>query len=132
MEGFRSSHAHYHYSYFLAELGRFDEAIHEATEALSRDPMSALLNAGLAFVLMLSSNYDRGIAQALTAVEVDPHIRFPTWFSGWHTSRRASLLQQLKPMKEAPLSVECSQFKEVQSVTRTASLATGKGLGNCA
>src|SRR5205823_2886267 len=28
--------AHYHYSYLLAELGRFDEAIFEATEALSR------------------------------------------------------------------------------------------------
>jgi TolB-like protein/Tfp pilus assembly protein PilF len=68
------STAHYHYSYFLAELGRFDEAIHEATEALSRDPMSALLNAGLAFVLMLSRNYDRCITQALTALEVDPHM----------------------------------------------------------
>lgn len=64
--------AHYHYSYLLAELGRFDEAIHQATEALSRDPMSPLLNAALAFVLMLAREYDRCIKQALTAIEVDP------------------------------------------------------------
>ncbi len=68
------STAHYHYSYFLAELGRFEEAIHEATEAVSRDPMSALLNAGLAFVLLLARQYDRCITQALTTIEVDPHM----------------------------------------------------------
>jgi tetratricopeptide (TPR) repeat protein len=66
--------AHYHYSYFLAELGRYNEAIHEATEALSRDPVSAVLNAALAFVLLLARQYDRCIAQAYTAIEVDPDM----------------------------------------------------------
>jgi TolB-like protein len=64
--------AHYHYSYLLVELGRFDEAIREATEALSRDPMSPLLNAGLAFVLLLARRYDQCIEQTLTAMNVDP------------------------------------------------------------
>lgn len=66
--------AHYHYSYLLAESGRSDEAIHEATEALSHDPMSPLLNAGLAFVFLLTRRYDRCIHQALTAIEVDPSM----------------------------------------------------------
>ena len=66
--------AHYHYSYLLAELTRFDEAIHEASEALSRDPVSGLLNAALAFVLLLAREYDRCIKQALTAIEVDPNM----------------------------------------------------------
>ncbi len=66
--------AHYHYSYLLAEAGRLEEAIHEATEALSHDPMSPLLNAGLAFVLLLTRNYDRCIHQSLTAIEVDPSM----------------------------------------------------------
>ncbi len=65
---------HYHYSYLLAETMRSDEAIREATEALSRDPMSALLNAGLAFVLLLARKYDRCITQAMTAIEVDPNM----------------------------------------------------------
>jgi TolB-like protein len=64
--------AHYHYSYLLAESGRYTEAIHEATEALSRDPVSPVLNAGLAFVLLLARQYDRCISQAHTAIEVDP------------------------------------------------------------
>jgi len=65
---------HYHYSYHLALLRRFDEAIYEATEALSRDPLSGILNAGLAFVLLLARRYDACIEQALTAVEVDPNM----------------------------------------------------------
>ena len=64
--------AHYHYSYLLSYLGRFDEAIHEATEALSRDPMSPLLNAALAFVLLHARKYDQCIEQAFTAIDVDP------------------------------------------------------------
>jgi len=74
--------AHYHYSYFLAELGRFEEAIREATEALSRDPMSALLNAGLAFVLLHARKLDQSIEQALTAADVDPNMTLCYWTLG--------------------------------------------------
>jgi TolB-like protein len=66
--------AHYHYSFLLAELGRFEQAIHEATEALSHDPMSGILNAGLAFVLLHARRLDQCIEQALTAAEVDPSM----------------------------------------------------------
>jgi TolB-like protein len=71
--------AHYHYSYLLAELGRFEEAISEATEALSREPMSPLLNASLAFVLLHARMYDRCIKQALTALEVDRNMTLNYW-----------------------------------------------------
>ena len=73
------ANAHYHYSFLLAEEGRFDEAIHEATEALSRDPMSGLLNAGLAFVLLHARRLDRCIEQARTAIEVDPNMVLSYW-----------------------------------------------------
>jgi tetratricopeptide (TPR) repeat protein len=71
--------ARYHYSYLLAELGRFDEAIHEATEALSREPTSPLLNASLAFVLLHARRYDQCIRQVLTALEVDPNMTLNYW-----------------------------------------------------
>jgi TolB-like protein len=71
--------AHYHYAYLLAELGRFGEAIREATEALSREPMSPLLNAMFAFVLMHARKYDECIKQALTAREVDPNMTLNYW-----------------------------------------------------
>jgi TolB-like protein/Flp pilus assembly protein TadD len=74
--------AHYHYSYLLAELGRFEAAIREATEALSRDPMSPLLNAGLALVLFYARKLDPCIEQALTASEVDPNMTLCYWVLG--------------------------------------------------
>ena len=74
--------AHYHYSYFLVEFCRFDEAIHEATEALLHDPMSGLLNAGLSWVLLNSRQIERCIKQALTAVEVDPNMTLCYWSLG--------------------------------------------------
>jgi DNA-binding winged helix-turn-helix (wHTH) protein/Tfp pilus assembly protein PilF len=71
-----------HYSYFLAEQGRFEEAIYEATEAVSRDPVSPLLNAGLAFVLLNSRKLDRAIELALTALEVDANMVLSYWTLG--------------------------------------------------
>jgi TolB-like protein len=88
--------AHYHYSYLLAETGRFDEAIHEASEALSRDPMSALLNAGLAFVLMLARQYDRCITQALTASEVDPNMTLCSMILGTAYGEKGQLATAIK------------------------------------
>jgi len=62
--------------------GRFEEGIREATEALSRDPMSGMLNSGLAFVLMLARRYDECVKQALTATEVDPPMALCYWTLG--------------------------------------------------
>lgn len=76
------AHGHYHYSYHLALQGRFEEGIREATEALSRDPMSGMLNSGLAFVLMLARRYDECIDQALTAIEIDPLMTLCYWTLG--------------------------------------------------
>ena len=87
--------AHYHFSYLLAELGRFDEAIHEATEALARDPMSGLLNAGLAFVLLHARMLDRCIEQARTAIEVDPTMVLSYWTLGVALEQKGNYAQAL-------------------------------------
>lgn len=76
------ANAHYHYSYLLAEQGRHSEAIHEITEALSREPMSPLLNAGLAFVLLHAREWSRCMEQALTALEVDSNMTLSYWTLG--------------------------------------------------
>lgn len=87
--------ARYHYSYLLAEQGRFDEAIHEAAEALSRDPMSGLLNAGLAFVLLHARQFDRCIGQARTALEVDPNMVLSYWTLGIAFEQKGDYAQAL-------------------------------------
>ena len=68
--------AHLHYAMFLAELGRFEEAIREAKEGQSRDPMSKIMNAGVAFVLVTAREFDWCIEQSLTAIDVDPNVTF--------------------------------------------------------
>jgi TolB-like protein/DNA-binding winged helix-turn-helix (wHTH) protein len=74
--------AHYHYSYHLVLSGRAEEAIREATEALSHEPMSSVLNSALAFVLMLARKYDDSIEQVFTAIEVDPNMTLSYWTLG--------------------------------------------------
>jgi TolB-like protein/tetratricopeptide (TPR) repeat protein len=74
--------AHYHYSYHLALQGYAEEAIREATEALSREPTSGILNAALAFVLMLGRKYDASVEQVFTTIDVDPNMTLSYWTLG--------------------------------------------------
>jgi TolB-like protein/Tfp pilus assembly protein PilF len=85
--------ARYHFSYLLGEQGRFDQAVHEATEALSRDPMSGLLNAGLAFVLLHARALDRCIEQARTTIEVDPTMVLSYWTLGLAWEQKGEYVQ---------------------------------------
>ena len=68
--------SHYHYAMCLSELGRFPEAINEATEAQIRDPLSGPANAGLAWTLWAARQYDKSLQQSLIATELDPHSMF--------------------------------------------------------
>ena len=92
---------HYHYSYHLALQGHLEEAIREATEALSRDPMSGMLNSGLAFVLMLARKYDDCIKQALTATEVDPLMTLCYYTLGVAYEGKSMYREAGAPMKNA-------------------------------
>jgi TolB-like protein/Flp pilus assembly protein TadD len=68
--------ARLHYAMHLAELGRFEDAIREAREGQRRDPMSGIMNAGLAFVLVAARQFDACIEQSHTAIDVDPNVTF--------------------------------------------------------
>ena len=68
--------AHFHYSMHLAFLGRFEESIREAREGQIHDPMSGVINAGMAFALLCARQFDACIEQSLTAVDVDPQVTF--------------------------------------------------------
>jgi TolB-like protein/Tfp pilus assembly protein PilF len=92
--------ARYHYSFLLAEQGRFEEAIHEATEALSRDPMSSLLNAGLAHVLVSARQFDRCIEQCNTALEVDPNMTLSYWTLGVAYEQKGQYAQSIEVLEK--------------------------------
>ena len=68
--------SHFHYSMCLAEVGRYREAVSEAIEAQVRDPLSGVLNAGLAWTLWAAREYDKCVEQSRTATELDPNSLF--------------------------------------------------------
>ena len=68
--------ARLHYAMHLAQRGRFEDAIREAREGQMRDPMSGIMNAGIAYVLANAREWNACIEQALTAIDVDPDVTF--------------------------------------------------------
>jgi TolB-like protein/DNA-binding winged helix-turn-helix (wHTH) protein/Flp pilus assembly protein TadD len=66
--------AHHWYAWHLSLLGRFDEAIAEMRTAESLDPLSLIVNADLAELLVLAHSYDESIQQSHKTIEMDPNF----------------------------------------------------------
>jgi len=64
--------AHAFYSWFLAPVGRKEEALAEARRAVQVDPLSSLGNFILGSVLMFTRQWDRAMEQLRSAQELDP------------------------------------------------------------
>ena len=55
--------AHQWYAFFLAQQGRFQEAVTEAGAAVALDPLSVGVNAMFGYVLTDARRYDEALAQ---------------------------------------------------------------------
>jgi TolB-like protein/DNA-binding winged helix-turn-helix (wHTH) protein/Flp pilus assembly protein TadD len=66
--------AHHWYAWHLSLLGRYDEAIAEMRKAENLDPLSLIINADLAELLVLAHFYDESIRQSRKAIEMDPNF----------------------------------------------------------
>jgi len=64
--------AHHWYAWHLSLLGRYDEAIGEMKKAENLDPLSLIINADLAEILLLAHSYDESIQQSRKTMELDP------------------------------------------------------------
>ena len=64
--------AHHWYSWHLAVLGRKDEAIAEMRKAAALDPLSLIISADLAEVLLVAKLYQQSIQQSLSTIAMDP------------------------------------------------------------
>ena len=64
--------AHHWYSWHLAVLGRKDEAIAEMREAANLDPLSLIIGADLAEILLVARLYEQSIQQSLSTIAMDP------------------------------------------------------------
>ena len=66
--------AHHWYAWHLSLLGRYDEAIAEMRKAQNLDPLSLIINADLAEILVLAHAYDESIQQSRKTIEMDPNF----------------------------------------------------------
>jgi TolB-like protein/DNA-binding winged helix-turn-helix (wHTH) protein/Tfp pilus assembly protein PilF len=66
--------AHHWYAWHLSLLGRYDEAIAEMRKAENLDPLSLIINADLAELLVLAHSYDESIQQSRNTIEMDPNF----------------------------------------------------------
>jgi TolB-like protein/DNA-binding winged helix-turn-helix (wHTH) protein/Flp pilus assembly protein TadD len=66
--------AHHWYAWHLSLLGRYDEAIAEMRKAENLDPLSLIINADLAELLVLAHSYDESIRQSRKTIEMDPNF----------------------------------------------------------
>jgi TolB-like protein/DNA-binding winged helix-turn-helix (wHTH) protein/Flp pilus assembly protein TadD len=68
--------AHHWYAWHLSLLARNDEAIAEMRKAESLDPLSLIINADLAELLLMAHFYDESIQQSRKVIEMDPNFAF--------------------------------------------------------
>ena len=73
---------HDYYAWFLATMGRFDEAVAEARLAQRLDPVSVEASQILGMVLVLARRYDEAIVQLRAALELDPSYFYAADFLG--------------------------------------------------
>jgi tetratricopeptide (TPR) repeat protein len=66
--------AHHWYAWHLGLLGRYDQAIVEMRKAESLDPLSLIINADLAELLVIAHSYDESIRQSRKTIEMDPNF----------------------------------------------------------
>jgi tetratricopeptide (TPR) repeat protein len=68
--------AHHWYAWHLSLLARNEEAIAEMRKAESLDPLSLIINADLAELLLMAHFYHESIQQSRKVIEMDPNFAF--------------------------------------------------------
>jgi TolB-like protein/DNA-binding winged helix-turn-helix (wHTH) protein/Tfp pilus assembly protein PilF len=64
--------AHHWYAWHLSLMGRHGEAIAEMRKARSLDPLSLIINADLAEILLIAHFYDESLQQSRRTIDIDP------------------------------------------------------------
>jgi eukaryotic-like serine/threonine-protein kinase len=99
------SDAHYQHGYYLAFIGKFEEAISEMRRAQELDPVSLVKITAMGQVLLLARRYDEGIAQCRKALEMDPNLGFAHWLLGLGYMYKGAYEQAIPELqKSIPLS----------------------------
>lgn len=88
--------AHHWYSWHLALFGKYDDAIAEMRKAQMLDPLSPIINADLAELLVIAHREDESIQQSLKTIEANPG------FAMAHNQLAQAYLAKRMPDKAIP------------------------------
>jgi TolB-like protein/DNA-binding winged helix-turn-helix (wHTH) protein/Tfp pilus assembly protein PilF len=107
---------HHWYAWHLSLLRQYEEAIAEMRKAETLDPLSLIIKADLAELLLIAHSYDESIEQSRRTIEMDPN------FALAHNQLGQAYLQKQMP-KEAIAELQKALQLSAGSVTCTANLA---------
>lgn len=68
--------------FVLSGTGQYNEAVKEARIARQKQPTTAFIDAGVAFVEFFGGQYDRAIREAKKTLELDPEYHYAHWTLG--------------------------------------------------
>jgi serine/threonine protein kinase/tetratricopeptide (TPR) repeat protein len=95
------SEAHGYYSWFLAPMGRKDEAIAEARRSQQLDPLSSLANFIVGSAFVFTRQWDPAIEQLHSAKELDPTFWFAPCFLGRAYEQKGRLPEAIAEFQRA-------------------------------
>jgi len=107
--------AHHWYAWHLSLLGRNDESIAEMRKAQNLDPLSLIINADLAEVLLIARLTNESIQQSRKTIEMDVNFPFA------HNQLGLAYLQQQK-REEAIVELQTATRLSASSPTCAANL----------
>jgi eukaryotic-like serine/threonine-protein kinase len=95
------SEAHGYYSWFLAPMGRKEEAVAEAKRSQQLDPFSSLANFIVGSALVFTRQWDPAIEQLRSAKELDPSFWFAPCFLGRAYEHKGRLPEAIAEFQRA-------------------------------
>jgi serine/threonine protein kinase/tetratricopeptide (TPR) repeat protein len=90
-----------YYSWFLAPMGRKDEALAQAKRSLQADPLSSMANLFVGSVLVFTRQWDPAIEQLRSAIELDPTFWFDHCFLGRAYEQKGRLPEAIAEFQRA-------------------------------
>ncbi|MDT5059729.1 MAG: eukaryotic-like serine/threonine-protein kinase [Acidobacteriota bacterium] len=100
---------HHWYGWYLALMGRLNEAIAEIKQASELDPLSLEINTDLGLSFLFARQYDRAIEQFEKAMEMDPNFIWAHFFMGWAYEQKGNYegavaeFQKARQLDDSPL-----------------------------
>ncbi|HJU55468.1 MAG TPA: protein kinase, partial [Pyrinomonadaceae bacterium] len=95
--------AHHWYGWYLALMGRLNEAIAEVKQASELDPLSLEINSDLGLSFFFARQYERAIEQFEKALEMDPNSVWTRFFMGWARGQKGDYAEAIAEYERAAL-----------------------------